>query len=136
MTFLFSDTGVLTIKKNLVIVEDEENIAMAEKLILQDQFNVHVAKDGEEGLELVRKHKPHAVVLDIMMPKMNGFEVCKKIREDDTIKDTRIVMVTAKDQKQDEDKGMNTGADDYIMKPFEPVELIHVINQVLKSTDE
>lgn len=121
-----------TAKKSLVIVEDDESIALAERLILQEQFNVHVARDGEEGLALVRKHKPHAVVLDIMMPKLSGFEVCKRIREDASIKNTKVVMVTAKDQQRDESKGLDSGADDYIMKPFEPAELLHVVNQVLK----
>ncbi|MDO8642774.1 MAG: response regulator [Candidatus Woesearchaeota archaeon] len=120
------------VKRSLVIVEDDENIALAEQLILQDQFTVHVAKDGEEGLALVRKHKPHAVVLDVMMPRLNGYEVCKKIREDTTLKHTKVVMVTAKDQQKDETKGLDTGADDYIMKPFEPAELLHVVNQVLE----
>ena len=119
-------------KKSIVIVEDEENIALAERLILDEQFNVHVAKDGKEGLDLVKQHKPAAVVLDIMMPRMDGFEVCKRIREDEELKATKVVMVTAKDQKKDEDKGLDTGADDYIMKPFEPAELLHVVNQVLK----
>ncbi len=123
----------ITDKKNIVIVEDEENIAQAQRLILQDQFNVHIARDGEEGLALIRQHRPHAVVLDVMMPKLNGFEVCKRIREDSEIKHTKVVMVTAKDQRKDELKGMDTGADDYIMKPFEPVELMHVINQVLNG---
>ncbi len=121
-----------TAKKSLVIVEDDESIALAERLILQEQFNVHIARDGEEGLALVKKHKPHAVVLDIMMPKLSGFEVCKRIREDASIKNTKVVMVTAKDQQRDETKGLDTGADDYIMKPFEPAELLHVVNQVLK----
>lgn len=121
-----------TAKKSLVIVEDDESIALAERLILQEQFNVHVARDGEEGLALVKKHKPHAVVLDIMMPKLSGFEVCKRIREDASIKNTKVVMVTAKDQQRDESKGLESGADDYIMKPFEPAELLHVVNQVLK----
>ena len=119
-------------KRSLVIVEDDESIALAERLILQEQFNVHVARDGEEGLALVRKHKPHAVVLDVMMPKLSGFEVCKRIREDAAIKNTKVVMVTAKDQPRDENKGLESGADDYIMKPFEPAELLHVVNQVLK----
>lgn len=119
-------------KRSLVIVEDDESIALAERLILQEQFTVHVARDGEEGLALVKKHKPHAVVLDIMMPKLSGFEVCKRIREDASIKNTKVVMVTAKDQQRDESRGLESGADDYIMKPFEPAELLHVVNQVLK----
>ncbi len=117
-------------RKSIVIVEDEVNIANAEKLILQSDFNVHLAHDGEEGLRLIRKLRPDAVVLDLMLPKMSGMEVCKRIRNDDQIGSTKIIMVTAKNEERDEMKGMDYGADDYIMKPFEPAELRHVINQI------
>ncbi len=120
-------------KKNVLIIEDDENIAKAEELILLNDYNVHIAKDGEEGLKKAKEIRPDLIVLDIMMPNIGGIEVCKNIRADDEIKHTKIVMVTAKDQKKDELKGMDTGADDYIMKPFEADELLHVITQVLKQ---
>ena len=122
-------------KKSIVIIEDEENIANAEKMILADMFNanIHVAKTGEEGFKFVKKLKPMLVVLDLMLPGMSGFDVCKQIRQDSQIKDTKIVMVTAKNQQIDELKGMELGADDYIMKPFEIDELKHVVTQVLNS---
>ncbi len=120
-------------KKNVLIIEDDENIAKAEELILMNDFNVHIAKDGEEGLKKAEEVKPDLIVLDLMMPGVGGIEVCKKIREHEQLKDIKIVMVTAKDRGRDELKGMNTGADDYIMKPFEADELMHVINQVLKG---
>ncbi len=123
-------------KRSIVIVEDEVNIANAEKLILQSDFDVHMAHDGEEGLRLIKKLRPDAVVLDLMLPKMSGIEICKRIRNDKQIGSTKIVMVTAKNEDRDEMKGMTFGADDYIMKPFEPMELRHVISQVLdKSPD-
>lgn len=117
--------------KKVVIVEDQASIAEAEKLILQDQYEVHIARDGEEGLAKVKELKPDAVVLDIMMPKLDGFEVCKQIKTDPELTTTKVVMVTSKNRDHDEQKGMGLGADDYIMKPFEPVELLHVLNQVL-----
>ena len=120
-------------KKSVLIIEDDENIAKAEELILMSDFNVHIAKDGEEGLKKAEEIKPDLIVLDLMLPNIGGIEVCKKIREHEQLKDTKIVMVTAKDQRKDELKGMGTGADDYIMKPFEADELIHVINQVLNK---
>lgn len=123
-------------KKSIVIVEDEVNIANAEKLILQSDFTVHLAHDGEEGLRLIRKLKPDAVVLDLMLPKMSGVEVCKRIRKDKQLGSTKIVMVTAKNEERDEMKGMHVGADDYIMKPFEPDELRHVINQMFTVLQE
>ena len=120
-------------KKNLLIIEDHENIAKAQELILQDQFNVHIAADGEQGLEKAKSIKPDLIILDLMLPKIGGLDVCKMIRQNDEIKNTKIVMVTAKNQSIDEIKGMDTGADDYIMKPFEADELLHVVSQVLKE---
>lgn len=120
-------------KKSVVIIEDDVNIAKAEKLILQDKFEVHLAHDGESGLDLVRKKKPDIVVLDLMLPRLHGFELCKRIKAEQGLKNTKIVMVTAKNEEKDEAMGMNLGADDYIMKPFEPFELVHVVNQVLRQ---
>ncbi len=79
-----------------------------------------------------REIKPNLIVLDIMMPKMSGYEVCKAIKSDSAMSAVKIVMVTAKNQDKDEALGMDIGADDYIMKPFEPEELLHVVSQVLK----
>ena len=120
-------------KKNILVIEDDENIAKAHKIILQDQFNVHIAKDGKEGLQKAKALKPQLVILDLMLPKINGLEVCKSIRADKALSSTKIVMVTAKDQARDELEGMETGADDYITKPFEPDELKHVVEQVLNE---
>jgi two-component system, OmpR family, alkaline phosphatase synthesis response regulator PhoP len=120
------------VKKKVLIIEDEKNIANAEKMILQDDYHVVLAHDGLNGLKMAQSHKPDIVVLDLMLPGMHGYDVCKKLREDKNLKDTKIVMVTAKSDDKDEIKGMDLGADDYIMKPFEPVELKHVIKQVLK----
>jgi DNA-binding response OmpR family regulator len=120
-------------KKSIVIIEDEVNIANAEKLILEGDFKVHLAHDGEDGLKKVKEVRPDLVVLDLMLPKMHGVDVCKNIRSDKALSSTKIVMVTAKNEERDEIEGMDIGADDYIMKPFEPVELLHVVNQVLKE---
>lgn len=120
-------------KKTLLIIEDEENIANAQKLILEKDFNIHIAADGEQGLTKAQEVKPDVILLDLMLPKMNGIEVCKNIRTNKEISATKIVMVTARDQPQDEMQGMETGADDYIMKPFEADELKHVISQVLNK---
>lgn len=120
-------------KKTLLIIEDEEPIANAQKLILQDQFNIHIANNGLEGLKKAKKLKPALILLDLMLPGINGIEICKSIRSDDSLSSTKIVMVTAKNQPTDEVRGMEIGADDYIMKPFEPDELKHVINQVLNK---
>ncbi|MBU1975276.1 MAG: response regulator [Nanoarchaeota archaeon] len=120
-------------RRKLLIIEDEEHIANAERMVLEGDFDVHIANDGKEGIEKAHELKPEVILLDIMLPGMNGFDICKKIRANKDLSETKIIMVTAKDQQKDELEGMGLGADDYIMKPFEPIELMHVVNQVLKS---
>lgn len=120
-------------RPTVLIVEDEVSIAKAQELILSEKYNVHLAHDGESGLEKARELRPDLVVLDIMMPKMSGYEVCKAIKADKATSSVKIVMVTAKNQDKDEALGMDIGADDYIMKPFEPEELLHVVGQVLQK---
>ena len=119
-------------KKSVLIIEDDKNIADAQKLILEEEFDVHQAFDGDEGLRKARELKPDLIILDLMLPKVHGMNVCREIKKDSSLSSSKIVMVTAKNEEIDELKGMNIGADDYIMKPFEAEELKHVINQVLK----
>ncbi|MBI5392383.1 response regulator [Candidatus Woesearchaeota archaeon] len=118
-------------KKDILIIEDDSNILRAEQLILQKSFTVHTASDGEEGLKKAKQVKPSLILLDVMIPKVDGFTVCRNIRLDANLRNTKIIMVTAKNEDKDEAKGMELGADDYIMKPFEPEELLHVVNQIL-----
>src|SRR3989338_6492221 len=118
-------------KENVLIIGDDPNILKAEQLILQKNFTVHTAVDGDEGLKKAKLVKPRLVILDVMIPKIDGFTVCRNIRLDANLRNTKIIMVTAKNEDRDEAKGMELGADDYIMKPFEPEELLHVVNQVL-----
>lgn len=120
--------------KRVLIIEDEEPIAEAEKIILQDQFKVFVARTGSEGFNMAKKIRPDVIILDIMLPQISGYELCQKFREDKNLSNTKIVMVTAKGEEADENLGMDLGADDYIMKPFEPDELTYVVNQVLKKS--
>ncbi len=116
----------------ILVVEDDKNIAEAEKMILETGgYEVDIAADGDEGLKKVPYFDPDLIILDLMMPKVDGVEVCKKLRADARNKDLKIVMVTAKDTEKDEMIGMEIGADDYICKPFEMDELLHVVKQVL-----
>ena len=120
-------------KKKVLVIEDEENIAKAHSIILEDDYEVHLAADGDEGLTKAKQIRPDLIILDLMLPKRNGYDVCFNIRQDKDISNTKIIMVTAKNQDVDEDKGMLIGADDYIMKPFEPAEHLHVIDQVFNK---
>lgn len=118
-------------KKKALIIEDEPNIANAEALILGEDYEIHHASDGDGGIKKAKEIKPHLIILDLMLPKRNGYDVCFNLRQEKSLKGTKIIMVTAKNLSLDEDKGMFIGADDYIVKPFSPEELIHVVNQVM-----
>ncbi len=118
--------------KKVLIVDDEQNIAIsAEFLMLSEGFEVVVAHDGEEGLAQIRAHRPDLVLLDVMMPKLNGFEVCQAVRDDPTLAGVRILMLTAKGRAAEIDKGLSLGADAYISKPFATRELVAKVKELL-----
>jgi len=108
--------------KKILIVEDDELIAELEKDYLNaSNYETEIACDGLQGLNAIRKNQYDLILLDVMLPKMNGFEICKEIRKD---MDTPIIFVTAKKEDIDKIRGFGFGADDYIVKPFSPSELV------------
>jgi DNA-binding response OmpR family regulator len=110
------------VKNRILIVEDEQSIAELERDYLEiDGFEVEIATDGEKGLEVALKNNYQLIILDVMLPKVNGFDLCKQIRK---VKDIPILMVTAKSEDIDKIRGLGLGADDYIVKPFSPSELV------------
>jgi two-component system, OmpR family, alkaline phosphatase synthesis response regulator PhoP len=118
--------------KKVLIVDDEPNIAISvEFLMRREGFEVLVARDGEEGLARIHADRPDLVVLDVMMPKLDGFEVCKTIRADPTLAGVRILMLTAKGRPAEIAKGLSLGADDYIPKPFSTRELVAKVKELL-----
>ncbi len=120
-------------KKNVLIIEDEENIARAEGIILGNDFNVHYAADGEQGLKKAKELKPHLIILDLMLPNRGGYDVCYHLRQDEETKAIKILMVTAKNQQLDEDKGVLVGADRYLTKPFEPEDLLGLAKELAED---
>ena len=119
--------------KKIVIVEDEKAIADAEKSILEDGYDVYVCYDGKIGLKKINEIKPDLAILDVMLPSLDGFALCRKIKSDSALRHLKVLMVTAKNEEKDEARGIGIGADDYIMKPFEAVELRHVVAQLLSG---
>ena len=118
--------------KKVLIVEDDSNIAELLHLYLEKEgFQTEVARDGGKGVELFRSFLPDLVLLDIMLPIMDGWTVLKKIREQDT---TPVIMLTAKGETNDRVAGLEQGADDYIVKPFEMKEVLARIHAVLRRT--
>ena len=117
----------------ILIIEDDSNIAELVQLYMdKNGFSSISASDGEEGLELFFNECPDCILLDIMLPKINGWEVCKEIRLEN--KQVPIIMLTGKGETYDVINGLDIGADDYIVKPFDPNELIARINSVLRRT--
>ncbi len=106
----------------ILIVEDEISIAELERDYLEiSGFEVKICHDGEKGLELAIQNEYDLIILDLMLPGLDGFEICRKVRD---VKDTPIIMVTAKKEDIDKIRGLGLGADDYITKPFSPSELV------------
>ncbi|MCS5500373.1 response regulator transcription factor [Lysinibacillus sp. A4] len=116
--------------ETILIVDDEKEIRNLIGIYLKNEgFHVLEACDGEEGLQLVKKHKVHLIVLDLMMPKVDGIKMCMKVGE---IAEMPIIMLTAKSQDMDKIGGLTIGADDYVTKPFNPLELIARIKSQLR----
>jgi len=119
----------------ILIVEDERSILMPlEDNLKLEGYEVASAKDGQEGLSMAKEQKFDLIILDIMLPKMDGFEVCKRLRQDRNA--TPILMLTAKSQEIDKVLGLELGADDYVTKPFSSRELLARIKAILRRVQE
>ena len=118
--------------KKLLIVDDEELVRKMVTLWFEREgFSVITADNGTEGLRLAIEEKPDVVLLDIMMPGLHGFEVCKKIREQPQLSKTIIIMTSARSYKPDLDKAKELGADDYVIKPSDSGNLLQTVNKHL-----
>lgn len=118
--------------RRILIAEDEPNIVTSlEFLMRKCDYEVCVARDGEEALELAEAFVPDLVLLDVMMPRRSGFEVCRRIRDNPRLEATRIVMLSARGSEAEIGKGMALGADAYVTKPFSTRELLAKVRQLL-----
>ena len=126
--------------KKLLIVDDEAHIRMLIEQTLEDLEDEGVellfASNGEEALSIILDQRPNMVFLDVMMPKMNGMEVCQRVRNDDGADGTYIALLTAKGQEVDKQKGKDVGADIYLTKPFDPDALLDLAREVLQLDDQ
>ena len=120
----------------VLIVDDQADIRRMMNIALADNFDLLEAADGVTALEMVRLHQPDVVLLDIMMPGvMDGLQVLRIIRADPQIKNTCVIMVSAKGQVSDYELGMQMGANAYFVKPFSPLQLLDAINQQVALLD-
>ena len=121
--------------RTILIVDDEAHIRILMEQTLEDLedqgIELLTARDGAEALELIQSARPALVFLDVMMPKMDGFEVCEAVKGDVTIQDTYIIMLTAKGQAFDQQRGKAVGANLYMTKPFDPDEVLEKATEIL-----
>ncbi|MEE8484773.1 MAG: response regulator [Nitrospinota bacterium] len=119
-------------KKTILIVDDEAFIQRSLQFVLKKTgHKIVTAADGDQAIEKAKAAKPDLIFLDIMMPKKDGFEVLKELREDDELKDVHVIMLTGKGRDQDRQKGMDLGANDFLTKPFVPSQLFKMAKQIL-----
>lgn len=124
-------------KKNIVVIEDDLDIAQSIRYNLEREggFQVRIASTGETGLRSVLEHPPSLIILDINLPLMNGFEICRRLRREETTSQIPIIMLTARMDETDKVHGLSLGADDYITKPFSVRELIARVYAVLRRSE-
>jgi len=116
----------------ILIVDDEPNIVLALELLMKKEgYEVHAVDDGERAVQAAKELRPDLILLDIMIPKMDGYEVCQRIRSDALLKDISIIMLTAKGREVEREKGLALGADHYITKPFSTRQVVMKVKEIL-----
>ncbi|HBX66422.1 MAG: DNA-binding response regulator [Balneola sp.] len=124
-------------KNTILVVDDEKDLLdLIEYNLKKEGFAVLKAENGEEGIEIAKEHKPDLVLMDIMMPKMDGMEAVETMRADDELKSTPIIFLTARSDEKTEVEGLDKGGDDYITKPISTTKLISRIKAVMRRFDE
>ncbi|MBP7088807.1 MAG: response regulator [Candidatus Omnitrophica bacterium] len=119
--------------KKILVVDDEPQLVELLKIRLEaNDYEVLVASDGQEGLKMARNKKPDLIILDLMLPKIDGFTVCRMLKFDEKYKNIPIIMFTARAQETDKKLGREVGANEYITKPFDPQVLLKKIEDLLK----
>lgn len=123
-------------RETILVVEDDENIQqLVGYNLAKAGFHVLYADNGEQALSVIKRERPELIILDLMLPGLNGFEICKLVRKDPKTKNLPIVMLTAKSEENDMAAGLDLGADDYITKPFSPKILISRVKAALRRKE-
>lgn len=118
--------------RKILVADDEPNIVISlEYLMKREGYTVLVARDGQEALDLIARERPDLVLLDVMMPRKSGFEVCQAVRASEDLQATKILMLTAKGRDIDAAKGLALGSDAYMIKPFSTRELVQKVAKML-----
>ena len=125
--------ATVTGTRQILVVDDEAKIVRIVQAYLErDGYTVLTAADGRTALDLARRERPALIILDLMLPEISGWDVCRAVRRDDVLADLPIIMLTARDETTDRIVGLELGADDYLVKPFDPNELLARVHAVLR----
>ena len=123
--------------KEILIVDDEPSIVVPIQFLMEQQgYSVMVAENGEGALDIIYKYKPDLILLDIMLPRIDGYEVCEIVRLDPRYRDIKIIFITAKGREVEIAKGLALGADAYITKPFSNTDLVAKVKELLANNHE
>jgi DNA-binding response OmpR family regulator len=123
------------VAKSILVVEDEPNIVLSLQFLMKKAgFDVRVARDGDEALAAVENRAPDLILLDVMIPKRDGYDVCQTIRANPAWQGIYIIMLTAKGREVDREKGIALGANDYVTKPFSTRDLTEKVKQILENS--
>ena len=118
--------------QKILVVDDDPHVIRSLTFVLKKEgYDVSSATNGEEAMANVRESKPSLMFLDVMMPKKNGYKVCQDVKSDPALSDIYVIMLTAKGQEADREKGLSSGADEFITKPFSPMKVIGRVREVL-----
>lgn len=118
-------------KKKILIVDDEPNILLSlDFLMKKNGYSVFIARDGEEAINIINREKPDTIILDIMMPKVDGYEVCQYVKQHDEYSKAKVIFLSAKSKESDLQKGYEMGADLYLTKPFSTRTLVEKVKEL------
>lgn len=123
--------------RKILVVDDEPNVIRSLTFVLEKEgYDVSSATNGEEAMLKIRESKPNLMLLDVMMPKKNGYEVCQEVKGNSGLSDIHIIMLTAKGQQADREKGLNAGADEFMTKPFSLMAIVDKVKEILGDGHE
>ena len=130
--FDFYVTQKTAVMRKILIVDDEPNIVMSlEYTFKKNNFEVFIARDGQEALDILQNQLPDVIILDVMMPLVDGFETLEQIKKDEKLKHCKVMFLSAKNKESDIEKGMALGADAYLTKPFSIKKVVDQVNELL-----
>lgn len=119
--------------KKILIVDDEPNIVMSlEYTFKKNNFEVFIARDGQEALDILKNAQPHIIILDVMMPNVDGYNTLEQIKKDVRLKNTKVIFLSAKNKDKEKEKGLALGADFFMTKPFSVKKLVEKVNELTK----